>query len=341
MAPARRGSRLVVTVLDGAGYVQLLAVIGITTVLITRAYLALTGYPQVGAGTLHIAHVLWGGLLMLAGLVSALLFAGRNARVWTAILGGVGLGLFVDEVGKFVTRKNDYFFRPAAAIIYLVFASLLLFTSLVRRQRSIDPAQRLAHAAQIASSGLISGLTHNQRDAARELVADRHDDAGRAVRQLLDVAATRERPALIEQLRRPAAMAARLAERRWFTTIVIALFVLSRIAVSIVFATQALRVAAGHHLDPATDDGAVIASAVTRTAATILALIGASHWRRDRGSAYRWFNAAVLVDLLLTQIFAFDDSQFRAIAELPFDLLVWALVSYRLRHDHTSRSTRT
>ena len=33
---------------------------GIATVLITRAYLAATGYPQIGGGALHIAHVLWG-----------------------------------------------------------------------------------------------------------------------------------------------------------------------------------------------------------------------------------------------------------------------------------------
>ena len=31
----------------------------------TRAYLALTGYPQIGGHGLHISHLLWGGLLML------------------------------------------------------------------------------------------------------------------------------------------------------------------------------------------------------------------------------------------------------------------------------------
>jgi hypothetical protein len=118
-----------VRIADGAGYLQVLALAGITTVLVTRAYLGLTGYPQLGGGTLHIAHVLWGGLLMLAGLMSALLFVGGGARACTAVLGGVGLGLFADEVGKFITRTNDYFFRPAAAIIYLVFAGLLVLAS--------------------------------------------------------------------------------------------------------------------------------------------------------------------------------------------------------------------
>ncbi len=40
----------------------------VSAILVTRAYLALTGYPQVGGdGGLHIAHVLPGGPLMLVG----------------------------------------------------------------------------------------------------------------------------------------------------------------------------------------------------------------------------------------------------------------------------------
>ena len=34
------------------------------TVAVTRVYLELTGYPQIGNAELHIAHALWGGLLL-------------------------------------------------------------------------------------------------------------------------------------------------------------------------------------------------------------------------------------------------------------------------------------
>src|SRR3954447_15793362 len=101
MSLATRAGRLMTTVTDGARYLPLLAISGVATVLVVRAYLSVTGYPQVGGATLHIAHLLWGGLLMLAGLLCALLVAGGGARAATATLGGIGLGLFVDEVGKF------------------------------------------------------------------------------------------------------------------------------------------------------------------------------------------------------------------------------------------------
>jgi hypothetical protein len=40
------------------------------SVALIRAFLALTGYPQIGGGELQIAHVLWGGLvLFIAGFI--------------------------------------------------------------------------------------------------------------------------------------------------------------------------------------------------------------------------------------------------------------------------------
>ena len=41
------------------------------TVIVTRAFLQLAGFPQIGNSVLHIAHALWGGLLLfIAPLIS-------------------------------------------------------------------------------------------------------------------------------------------------------------------------------------------------------------------------------------------------------------------------------
>jgi hypothetical protein len=49
---------------DGAADVRLLAVSFGVTLVGTRLYLNLAGWPQIGGGDYHIAHALWGGLLL-------------------------------------------------------------------------------------------------------------------------------------------------------------------------------------------------------------------------------------------------------------------------------------
>ncbi|MCJ7707736.1 MAG: hypothetical protein MUO38_08985, partial [Anaerolineales bacterium] len=80
------------------------------SVALTRLFLMLTGYPQLGGGTIHIAHVLWGGLLLFVAALLPLVFANRWVYTTGAVVAGLGIGLFIDEVGKFITLANDYFY---------------------------------------------------------------------------------------------------------------------------------------------------------------------------------------------------------------------------------------
>lgn len=334
MRTASRGGRALTTVTDGAAYLQLLALSGVATVLVVRAFLSLAGYPQVGGASLHIAHVLWGGLLMLAGLVCALLFAGRGARAATAVLGGVGLGLFVDEVGKFITRSNDYFYRPAAAIIYLVFAALLVAASRLRRRRAVEDRHRLATAAQLASIGVTSGLTDPQRHRAEELLAGQTGEAAEAVRRLLSAAPRRAQSQRARAiLDRAEASARRLLDGRWFTPAVLVLFIVSRVVVAVVFLSQSLYLMTGRELSSGAEPGAIAGGTVARGVALACVVAGLLRWRADKRTAYGWFRAAVLVDLLVSQIFNFTDSQFAAVGELPFNVLVLVVLSYHLRRE--------
>lgn len=93
---------------------------GVVTILLTRSFLALSGYPQLGSDSLHVAHVLYGGAILVAAYLYLLLSNKPNSLV-AAIIGGIGFGLFIDEIGKFVTQDNDYFFQPAIGLIYLSF----------------------------------------------------------------------------------------------------------------------------------------------------------------------------------------------------------------------------
>jgi hypothetical protein len=118
------------------------------SVIITRVYLEWAGYPQIGSGNLHIAHVLWGGLLLYVAALLPLVVLNRGALTWSAILNGVGVGLFIDEVGKFITRDVDYFYPPAAPIIYAFFLLSVLFYLFVRRPARHDARAELYRAVE-------------------------------------------------------------------------------------------------------------------------------------------------------------------------------------------------
>ena len=104
-------------------------------VVITRLFLELTGYPQIGSEIFHFAHALWGGLLLVIAVIITLVFINHWLYTLAAVLAGVGVGLFIDEVGKFITQSNDYFFPLAAPIIYAAFIIIVMVYLFLRQER--------------------------------------------------------------------------------------------------------------------------------------------------------------------------------------------------------------
>lgn len=134
------------------------------TVAATRWYLDLAGYPTIGGGDLHVAHVLWGGLALVIAVLLPMVFIGQRALLLSALLGGIGVGLFIDEVGKFLTTSNDYFYAPAAPIIYGGILVLVLLWFVVRRTRAASRHQ-VTHALIEALQDSVDGrLTDSRRD---------------------------------------------------------------------------------------------------------------------------------------------------------------------------------
>lgn len=116
------------------------------SVALTRLFLELTGYPQLGGDTLHIAHVLWGGLLLFIAALLPLLFANRWVYTTGSILAGLGVGLFMDEVGKFITQTHDYFYPAAAPIIYAFFLLTVLVYLQARKPKTHNARAELYRA---------------------------------------------------------------------------------------------------------------------------------------------------------------------------------------------------
>jgi hypothetical protein len=135
----------------------------IATVVVVRTFLALTGYPQIGNGTLHIAHVLWGGLILYIAAILPLIYINPRLHSLDAILSGVGVGLFIDEVGKFITRQYDYFIPAAAPIMYIFFLLIVILLIMIRRPEAVDGRAELVKTIEIVREQLYRPLEATER----------------------------------------------------------------------------------------------------------------------------------------------------------------------------------
>ncbi|MFE9694174.1 hypothetical protein [Micromonospora sp. NPDC005806] len=314
----------------GAGaYLQAFVLSGVVTVLALRAYLKATGYPQLGAGGLHIAHVLWGGLLMAVGLGVAMVFLGGGPRTAGAIIGGIGFGLFIDEVGKFVTARTDYFYAPAAGIIYGAFALLVVLTQAVRGRTGrtrLTPAERLANGLDMVLSGVPGGLTDRRRIAVLRMVQGTGPTTEAAMVQLLDAVPRREPPPVRFWQRatdRARRLAAWVAARRWLVWPVVAYLVVEPVVTVVAVALAGVT----GELNEQREWGAVLGTSIAALITAVLSLRAAWLLRRDRADAFRLFKLALLVDLLFGQIFNFTVNQFGAVSALAFDLFLLGIVT--------------
>lgn len=133
------------------------------TVLIIRLFLELTNYPRVEFGSLHIAHVIWGGLVLFAAALLPIMYANRWALFWSALLSGIGFGLFMDEIGKFITQTNDYFYPPAAPLIYASFLLTVLIYTQFRRPRPSTTREDLYHIFSMMEELLDEDLDEGEK----------------------------------------------------------------------------------------------------------------------------------------------------------------------------------
>jgi hypothetical protein len=213
------------------------------SVIAIRLFLVLTGYPQLGSATLHIAHVLWGGLLLFVGGLLPLVLA--NAWVYTlsAVLNGVGMGLFIDEIGKFITQTNDYFYPPAAPIIYAFFLLVVLFYLYIRRSKPSSPRQAMYQALHDLGEVLDHDLQPNEKESlsARLQAVIQHSadtNLGRLAQSLLQFLETeslylsQRPPATYERLNRWLRLLEDRVRHSWLTERRFRLLLASLLAVS-------------------------------------------------------------------------------------------------------------
>jgi hypothetical protein len=335
--------------LRSAHHVDLLVVAAVCTVLLTRFYLRLTGYPQVGGATLHVAHMLWGGLLMLVALVLALAFVGRRSRLWAAIAGGVGFGLFIDEVGKFVTRDHDYFYRPAVALIYVTFVLTYLAARGLRRRSAPSREESLVNALHELEEAVLHDFQAEERERTlRRLAPIEEDPLARHLAAIVREApvAPASPPGLVGRWHARALAGYRaLVRRRGFARALVAVLVAQLVvklgAVGVVVLRDggaealAARIAlVSAHVDRlALAEWLQIGSSLLSAA---LVLAGVVALRRSRTVALRLFHRSILVSILFTQVFMFYREQWAALGVLALNVLLLVALDFMREHEEAA-----
>ena len=315
---------------------ETLLITGVATILVIRTQLWLTNYPELGGRGLHIAHLLWGGLFMLTAIGLLLTFLGRSVRRTAAIVGGVGFGFFIDELGKFITQDNNYFYRPAAALIYLIFIGLFMISRAMQRTGRVDQRDDVANAVDLLGDAARGELDENSRRDALALLA-RADPDDPLAGQLRSVFEELEcgPPAAPGPVARAVAgvrdAAARFAAWPGFATFVSWLFAiwaaLSVIGVFQLVFSAGLELGGAHRGYTSDRIGDLefvnVASLASSFASALLVARGVLDLHRGRrADAYRNFERALLVAIFVTQVFSFVESQFGAVFGLGIDLVL-------------------
>ena len=332
---------IVIRNIHGAVAVEWFLFLAIATILITRLYLKLTGYPQIGSGQLHIAHALWGGILMISALIISWLFLGSTPRLLSISLGGIGFGLFLDEVGKFVTKTNDYFYGPSAEIMYVVVVIVLLIARIVRDLKKPTAPEALANAAAIATDGVGHGLParlRSQAEAHLDVAESRGADEQVIghIRGLLN--ASKHGPDVVTRLRIALGkLLPRFLLERWVVTtagwvlvatsgVLLIAWTLARLPDPISLGVIDRYFELGHRGPAKPILG--FSAAVT----LVLALPASIAWTRGSNSLWplRWLRLAAMVFTFSNALVDFAVEGFSALINLGLGLIVLAVVSRNL-----------
>ena len=337
--------RVLVRNADAPELVELFLIASVISVLAIRVFLTVADFPQVGAKGLHIAHVIWGGLFMVLALLMLFSFLGRMVQSLAAVIAGVGFGTFVDELGKFVTSDNDYFFRPTIGIIYIIFIAVFLLVRSLRQDRGLRPDENLANVFHILG-GVVDGTldSRSKREATGLLMGvETRSPLVHNLGAYLDGLGTMESTRIRSyiELRDLLFRAySRLVLGRLFTFGLTGFFVLLA-AGQLVTAVATLGVA----LTTEAREDAITFARGTQIASVFIAggmiLIGIWRLRRSRVDTYRWFTRAVLVYIFVTQVFSFFDSELGALVELLMNVLVYIALRLLIeREESLSRMPR-
>jgi len=326
--------------MEAENLLEMFLVSAISTFLLIRFYLQIAGYPQLTSGSLHIAHVLWGGFFMLAALVLVLGFLGGSVQRFAAVLGGAGFGAFIDELGKFITSDHNYFFQPTVALIYVIFVLLYLVFRYIGQFKSMSAQESLVNALELTKEAVLHGMDEKEKVQLAKLIES--VPPAHPVRQALEslmqrLSAVAPKENLYEKGRKFVhGFYTKLVQTPWFSKAIIFVFIGNSLfaivqILLVVWRARGFSFAWDFSDISFFEVGELISSAV----AGLLVVAGIIQMRRSRLAAYHFFRSAVLVSIFLVNVLLFFREELGALAGLAGNIVLLGILDYVMREEGT------
>jgi len=315
----------------------------VLTILGIRIYLKLTGFPQIGSGPFHIAHLLFGGFFMLISILGFITYLNNSLKSYWAVLGGIGFGTFIDEIGKFLTRDNNYFFQPTFAIIYIIFIVLYLLYKSIAHNQNFSKDEYLVNGMNLLQTFVLKSFDREEKTEALKYLA-LSDQENPTTKQLIKIFSESHtipdsKLNIFEKIGKwLKALYHYFLSKPWFLHAVAIFFIVR----SVIYLTNGfflLRSISRHYL---TETLAVylnphgilpLIQIFALALQAVFTVMGALVIWKSRLKSYVFFRNAVLVSVFILQIFNFYHNPEHALFSTTGDLLLLAILTYMIKEE--------
>ncbi len=311
--------------LDSDIYRENFLVSAIVSIFVIRIFLRLSHYPQIGRGEFHVAHLLFGGFFMTIAIIIMSSLLSKTAINIASILGGIGFGTFIDELGKFITKDNNYFFQPTIALIYIIFVLLYLALKFIPRLGQITQKEYLINALEMVKEAAVNDFDIEEEKQALEYLrhCDPQDPIVKNIYQLLAQIHTipMQKPTILTRFRVLLRNSYYMIAKSGIILQIIIIFLTIQAVINI--ATSVLLFVS--HIHMAFDEWGTLYSSIL---SGIFVIIGLVSLRFSKEEAYASLRISVLITILITQFFTFLRTPSFALFSLAINLFIYFVINY-------------
>ncbi|CAN5245460.1 hypothetical protein BH09PAT2_BH09PAT2_11190 [soil metagenome] len=325
------------------GQMEVFIISAIAAILSIRLFLSFTHFPTIGGRFFHISHMLWGGLLMVFAMMLLLIFLDRDIKRVSAVIGGLGFGTFIDEIGKFITRDNNYFYKPSFALMYITFVLIYLALHLFNRKRKFSKKEYLINSIELMKEAVINDLDTQEKQKALLYLSrsEKNDPISHTLKTLYMQLETIHPPdpsifRYIQTQTKKFYIA--LINKPGFRNLLIAFFLIQAgvslaIAVLLLIEKNAFTLPALLLSHSFSSDSFNKIHFISTFISAVFIFFGIIQVYISRLDAYIWFKRAILVSILLSQVFGFYFDPTRAFATFLFNILILTTLNYMIDNE--------